>query len=128
VLVHLKRAVHLSLYRRATGLEPDAVGGPTQVGQAIPKALPRTAVEALLETVAQDQNSKRQIDWAERDPAIIPTALLAGLRVDELRQADVDDIRTTDDGAAVIHVKGKGGKGRSVPIEANYSRSSQFHQ
>jgi integrase/recombinase XerC len=45
------------------------------------------------------------------------TALLAGLRADELRQADVGDIRTTDDGAAVIHVKGKGGKERSVPIE-----------
>ena len=27
-------------------------------------------------------------------------------------------IRTTDDGAAVIHVKGKGGKEPSVPIEA----------
>jgi integrase/recombinase XerC len=27
------------------------------------------------------------------------------------------DIRTTDDGAAIIHVKGKGGKERSVPIE-----------
>jgi integrase len=31
---------------------------------------------------------------------------------------NVGDIRTTDDGAAVIHVKGKGGKERSVPIEA----------
>jgi site-specific recombinase XerD len=30
----------------------------------------------------------------------------------------VGDIRTTDDGFAVIHVKGKGGKERSVPIEA----------
>ena len=28
------------------------------------------------------------------------------------------DIRTTDDGAAVIYVNGKGGKERSVPIEA----------
>lgn len=34
------------------------------------------------------------------------------------RQADVGDIRTTDDGAAVILVKGKGGKERAVPIEA----------
>ena len=72
----------------------------------------------MLETVAQDQDSKRQTDWAERDLAIILTALLAGLRADELRQADVGDIRTTDDRAAVIHVKGKGGKDRSVPIEA----------
>jgi integrase/recombinase XerC len=70
-----------------------------------------------LETVAQDRDSKRQTDWAERDLAIILTALLAGLRAEELRGANVGDIRTTDDGAAVIHVRGKGGKERSVPIE-----------
>jgi integrase/recombinase XerC len=93
------------------------VGRP-KLAKPLPKALPRTAVEALLETVAHDHGSQRQIDWAERDLAIILTALLAGLRTEELRQADVGDIRTTDDGSAVIHVKGKGGKDRSVPIEA----------
>ena len=93
------------------------VGRP-KLAKPLPKALPRTAVEALLEAVAHDHDSKRQTDWAERDLALILTALLAGLRAEELRQADVGDIRTTDDGAAVIHVKGKGGKDRSVPIEA----------
>jgi integrase/recombinase XerC len=97
---------------------PMQLVGRPKLAKALPKALPRTAVEALLETVAQDQDSKRQTDWAERDLAIILTALLAGLRAEELRQANVGDIRTTDDGAAVIHVKGKGGKERSVPIEA----------
>jgi integrase len=67
--------------------------------------------------VAQDRDSKRQTDWAERDLAIILTALLAGLRAEELRGANVGDIRTID-GGAVIHVKGKGGRERSVPIEA----------
>jgi integrase/recombinase XerC len=89
-----------------------------KLARPLPKALPRFAVEALLETVAQDRNSKRQTDWAERDLALILTALLGGLRADELCQVDVGDIRTTDDGSAVIHVKGKGGKERSVPIEA----------
>jgi integrase/recombinase XerC len=97
---------------------PMQLVGRPKLAKALPKALPRTAVEALLETVAQDRDSKRQTDWAERDLAIILTALLAGLRAEELRQANVGDIRTTDDGAAVIHVKGKGGKERSVPIEA----------
>jgi integrase/recombinase XerC len=46
------------------------------------------------------------------------TGLLASLRAEELLRADVGDIRTTDGGAAVIHVKGKGGKERGVPIEA----------
>jgi integrase/recombinase XerC len=94
---------------------PMQLVGRPKLAKALPKALPRTAVEALLETVGQDQGSKRQTDWAESDLALILTALLAGLRAEELRQAD---IRTTDDGAAVIHVKGKGDKERSVPIEA----------
>ena len=97
---------------------PMQLVGRPKLAKPLPKALPRTAVEALLETAAQDHASQRQIDWAERDLAIILIALLAGLRAEELRQADVGDIRTTDDGAAVIHVKGKGGKDRSVPIEA----------
>jgi len=97
---------------------PMPLVGRPKLAKPLPKALPRTAVEALLETVAQDLDSKRQTDWAERDLALILIALLAGLRADELRQANVGDIRTIDDGSAVIHVKGKGGKERSIPIEA----------
>ena len=52
----------------------------------------------------------------QRDRALILTALLAGLRADELVCANVGDLRRTDDGA-VIHVRGKGGKDRRVPIE-----------
>jgi integrase len=44
------------------------------------------------------------------------TALLAGLRADELLRANVGDLRRSDDGA-VIHVRGKGGKDRRIPIE-----------
>ena len=97
---------------------PMPLVGRPKLATRLPKALPRTAVEALLDTVAQDQDSTRHTDWAERDLAIILTALLAGLRAEELRQANVGDLRTTDDGAAVIHVTGKGGKERSVPIES----------
>ena len=46
------------------------------------KPLPRTAVHALPETVAQDQDSKHRTDWAERDLALI----LAGLLAEEFRQ------------------------------------------
>jgi integrase/recombinase XerC len=97
---------------------PMQLVGRPKFAKPLPKALPRTAVEALLETVAEDQDSKHRTDWAERDLALILTGLLAGLRAEELQRADVGDIRTTDDGAALIHVKGKGGKERSVPIEA----------
>jgi integrase/recombinase XerC len=49
------------------------VGRP-ELTKPVPKALPRSAIEALLQTVAQDRESKRQTDWAERDLAIILTA------------------------------------------------------
>jgi integrase/recombinase XerC len=107
------------LYRgEQLAANPMQLVGRPKLAKALPKALPRTAVAALLEAVAQDQDSKRQTDWAERDLAIILTALLAGLRSGELRGANIGDLRTTDGGAAVIHVKGKGGKERSVPIES----------
>jgi integrase len=66
------------------------VGRP-KLAKPLPKALPRTAVEALLETVAQDRGSRRQTDWAERDLALILTALLAGLRAGELCTTDIGD-------------------------------------
>jgi integrase len=44
------------------------------------------------------------------------TAVLAGLRADELVRADVGDIRPTDEGG-VIHVRGKGNKDRRIPVE-----------
>ena len=97
---------------------PMQLVGRPKLAKPLPRALPRTAVEALLETVADDRDSQRRTEWAERDLALILTGLLAGLRAEELLRADVGDIRTTDDGAAVIHVKGKGGKERSVPVEA----------
>ena len=48
----------------------------------------------------------------QRDRALILTAL----RADELARANVGDLRRTDDGA-VLHVRGKGGKDRRIPIE-----------
>ena len=38
------------------------------------------------------------------------------MRADELVRANVGDLRRTD-GDAVIHVRGKGGKDRRIPIE-----------
>jgi integrase/recombinase XerC len=74
-------------------------------------------VAALLAALTEDPQPRRRSDWIERDRALVLTALLAGLRADELLRANVGDLRRTDHGA-VIHVRGKGGKDRRVPIEA----------
>jgi integrase/recombinase XerC len=91
------------------------VGRPKRA-KTLPKALPTDSVAALLAAVDEDPQRRRS-DWIERDRALILTALLAGLRADELLRANVGDVRRTDDGA-VVHVRGKGGKDRRVPIEA----------
>lgn len=101
---------------------PMSLVGRPKLARSLPKALPRAAVGALLHAVATGVDSPRQTDWAERDLAIILTALLAGLRAEELRQADIGDVRTVNDGAGIIHVKGKGGKDRTVPVEADLLR------
>ena len=95
---------------------PMPMVGRPKLAKTLPKALPADSVAALLTTLDADPQPRRRSDWMERDRALILTALLAGLRADELLRANIGDLRRTDDGA-VIHVRGKGGKDRRVPIE-----------
>ena len=98
---------------------PMPLVGRPKPAKTLPKALPQPAVAALIAALQADRDSPRATAWFERDLALILTALLAGLRADELRRADVGDIRTATGGGAVIGVRGKGSKDRSVPIEAD---------
>jgi integrase/recombinase XerC len=98
------------------GSNPMPLVGRPKAARTLPRALPQTAVAALVEALYADRSSARRADWYERDLALILTALLAGLRSDELRCADVGDVRTSPTGA-VLHVHGKGNKDRSVPVE-----------
>ena len=100
------------------------VGRP-KAAKALPRSLPQRAVGALLEAADGDHASQRRTDWPERDLALILTGLLAGLRADELRRADVGDIRTSTGGGAVIHVPGKRQQG---PHRADRGRSVAGHR
>jgi integrase/recombinase XerC len=95
---------------------PMPLVGRPKLAKTLPKALQTNSVAALLATLNEDPQ-RRRTDWIERDRALILAALLAGLRADELLRANVGDLRRTDDGA-VIHIRGKGGKDRRIPIEA----------
>ena len=117
MLVDLERAVHLPLHLGADRGQPDAVGRPAQTRQDAAEGPADRSVAALLAALDRDPQPRRRSDWIERDRALILTALLAGLRADELLRANVGDLRRTDDGA-VIHVRGKGGKDRRSPIES----------
>ena len=83
--------------------------GRPKVAKTLPKGLGADTVSELLTVIDDDRGSGRRSDWAERDRAIVLTAVLAGLRADELVHADVGDIRPID-GGGVIHVHGKGNK------------------
>ena len=84
-----------------------------KAAKTLPRSLAQPAVAALLDVVDRDHESTRRTDWPERDLALILTGLLAGLRADELRRADVGDIRRSTEGGAVLHVRGKGSKDRA---------------
>lgn len=99
---------------------PMALVGRPKLPKTLPKSIPSPAVAALLDAIAKPTDKSRVTDWPERDLALMLTALLAGLRAEELRGTNIGDIRTADDGAGVIHVHGKGGKQRHVPVELAY--------
>jgi integrase/recombinase XerC len=90
--------------------------GRPRVARTLPKGLGVDTVSELLAVIDLDSGSRRRSDWAERDRAIVLTAVLAGLRAAELARADVGDIRPTDEGG-VNHVHGKGNKDRRIPVE-----------
>jgi site-specific recombinase XerD len=87
------------------------------VPKSLPKCYPAQAVTELVAAIDADHGSSRRNDWPERDRAIVFTSLLAGLRADELINANIGDIRRTDDGG-VLRVRGKGNKDRRIPVGA----------
>lgn len=91
--------------------------GRPKVPKSLPKGLGAETVSGLLAAIDADSGSQRRSDWPERDVALVLTAVLAGLRADELLRAEVGDIRTTTEGCGVIHVRGKGNKDRRIPVE-----------
>jgi len=107
------------LYRRTDPGQSHAVRRAAQGRQDVPRSLPQPAVTALLDVVEADHQSTRRTDWPQRDLALILTGLLAGLRADELRRADVGDIRRSTDGGGVLHVREKAA--RTAPCRSRPS-------
>ena len=102
------------------GANPMPLIGRPKVPKSLPKGLGAEAVSALLAAIDADSGSQRRSDWPERDAALVLTAVLAGLRADELVRANVGDIRIITEGGGVIHVRGKGNKDRRIPVEDSF--------
>jgi integrase/recombinase XerC len=93
------------------------VVGRPKPAKTLPKPLPQSAAHALVNVIDTPNAATPRTDWPERDRAIILTALLTGLRAEELRCANIGDLRLAEEGRAVTQVRGKGNKDRTIPIE-----------
>jgi integrase/recombinase XerD len=102
------RAFHRFLVREGgASSDPTAKIGSPKRPRSIPKAIPLSEVERLLELPATD-------DLGRRDRAILEVLYGAGMRISELVNLDVDDV-DLEEGSVLIR-SGKGGKSRRVPV------------
>ncbi|MBJ7359085.1 site-specific tyrosine recombinase XerD [Nocardioides sp.] len=88
----------------------DPAGGvkPPTPTKRLPKALPLSDVEAILEVAGEPGTT-----LALRDRALLEVLYGTGARISEAVGLDVDDLDVVD---AVVKLRGKGGKERVVPI------------
>src|SRR5262245_36503836 len=84
MLVDVERVAHLLYTAELIGSNPMPMVGRPKLAKTLPKALPAESVAVLLGALGADPEPRRRSDWMGRDRALILTALLAGLRADEL--------------------------------------------
>jgi site-specific recombinase XerD len=75
-----------------------------------PRAIPPAAVDALLRTVVQEQDTRLRL----RDQAALALLVYAGLRVQEVCDLQIRDLDIP--GLSVAVRRGKGGRSRRVPL------------
>ena len=87
-----------------------------RTGQTTPKPLQgEDAPERLLRMVAQGARKARN-PWPERDLAVLAMLLCTGVRSAELLELTVGSLAGRR-GDRRVHVRGKGGHSRSIPVE-----------
>jgi len=86
----------------ASGVKPPS---PTK---RLPKALPLSDIEAILEAAGEPGTT-----LALRDRALLEVLYGTGARISEAVGLDVDDLDTVD---TIVKLRGKGGKERVVPV------------
>src|SRR5690606_13841619 len=95
-------------------LDPAAAVKPPSPAKRLPKALPLSDVEAILDAAGSPGTT-----LALRDRALLELLYGTGARISEVTGLDVDDVGdldTRDDDGAVVRLRGKGSKERLVPV------------
>ena len=91
-----------------TTTDPAGAVKPPTPAKRLPKALPLSDVEAILEAAGSPDTP-----LALRDRALLEVLYGTGARISEATGLDVDDLDTVD---GTVLLKGKGGKERLVPV------------
>ncbi|WP_082748990.1 site-specific tyrosine recombinase XerD [Nocardioides jensenii] len=89
-------------------LDPAAAVKPPTPAKRLPKALPLSDVEAILDAAGSEGTS-----LAARDRALLEVLYGTGARISEAVGLDVDDIDLVD---GTVRLRGKGSKERVVPV------------
>lgn len=109
-------AFFIDLARRGITESNPAVGAPKPKR---PKRLPRAIPAGALSETIDDLDGSDPVDV--RDRAVLEMLYGSGLRVSELASLTLDSVRES----GFVHVRGKGGKERSVPLGGAALRSLQ---
>jgi integrase/recombinase XerD len=96
-------------------VDPAAAVKPPAAAKRLPKALPLSDVEAILEA-----SGAAGTTLALRDRALLEVLYGTGARISEAVGLDVDDLDLTD---GTVLLRGKGGKERLVPV-GSYARDA----
>jgi len=101
------------LRERLVEADVSAAVKPPRPAARLPKALPLSAVEAILEAAGEAGTS-----LAKRDRALLEVLYGTGARISEAVGLDVDDldVQDMDAGEGTVLLRGKGGKQRIVPV------------
>lgn len=98
-----------------TTLDPAAAVKPPAPAKRLPKALPLSDVEAILEAAGAPATA-----LSSRDRALLEVLYGTGARISEAVGLDIDDVDLVD---GVVRLRGKGSKERVVPI-GSYAREA----
>jgi integrase/recombinase XerD len=91
--------------------DPAAAVKPPSPAKRLPKALPLSDVEAILEAAGAPGTP-----LALRDRALLEVLYGTGARISEAVGLDVDDVDTDAGAEGTVLLRGKGGKERMVPV------------
>lgn len=108
VVVAIRSFHRFATLENWTSIDPAADIAPPQIPRRLPKALPYTSIERLIEAAGDPATAV-----GARDRALVELLYGTGTRISEVVGLDVDDV---DLDTATVLVTGKGNKQRLLPL------------